>query len=199
MHVSFILDETGSMDSVKQQTISGFNEYVGTMKREKNAKDIRFTLTQFNSEKIDVVYDSKKLDKVSPLSDKTYQPNYMTPLYDAIGLTITSMERKLNGKDQKALVVIQTDGLENDSKEYSQKKIFKLIEKKKKKGWTFAFLGADQDAWLASRGLGISRGNTLSYKSAETNAAFRSVAAASALYSRSGGLMKRNLFSEKDQ
>lgn len=65
LHVSFILDETGSMMSVKGQTISGFNEYLDTLKSEKNSGNIRFTLTQFNSDKVQVVCDGVKLAKVN--------------------------------------------------------------------------------------------------------------------------------------
>ena len=63
MLVSFVLDETGLMQSVKKETISGFNEYIQPLKDEKSAGDIRFTLTKFNSGKIEVVHDSIKLEK----------------------------------------------------------------------------------------------------------------------------------------
>jgi len=197
--VSFVLDETGSMQSVKQETISGFNEYIQTLKDEKNAGNIRFTLTKFNSGKIEVVHDSVNLDKVMPLSDESYRPDKMTPLYDAIGKTIRSLEDKIIGKKSKALVVIQTDGNENHSKEFKRDSIFNLIDEKKKAGWTFAFLGADQDAWLAGQVLGIPKGNTMSYASDETKYAFRSVARASADYSSSGGIQTDAFFSEQDE
>ena len=199
MYISFVLDETGSMQSCKQQTISGFNEYIKTLKDEKNSKDMIFTLTKFNSEKIDVVFDGVKINKVVPLSDETYQPNAMTPLYDAIGKTIRSLEASINSKKQSVLVVIQTDGEENYSKEYDSKDIFSLIDEKKKSGWTFAFLGADQDAWIASQRMGISRGNTMSYNSNETAQTFTAVAAASVNYARHGGKQTANLFDADDK
>ena len=199
MLVSFVLDETGSMLGVKEQTVSGFNEYIQTLKNEKNAKDIRFTLTQFNSEKVEVVHDGAKLKDVPNLTDETYRPDAMTPLYDAIGKTIRALETSMNSKKMSALVVIQTDGQENHSKDYNQQTIFKLIEDKKKEGWSFAFLGADQDAWLASQALGISRGSTMSYNSAQTKGAFRAVATATVIYAHSGGTQTNSFFSEQDE
>ena len=63
INVSFVLDETGSMQSVKEQTISGFNEYIETLK--KDTKNIKFTLTKFNTEKVEIVYDAVKLLKLN--------------------------------------------------------------------------------------------------------------------------------------
>lgn len=200
LFISFVLDETGSMQMVKSQTIDGFNEYIKTLKADKNAGNIRFGLTKFNSEKVDIVYDGVKLDKVDSLNDETYQPAALTPLYDAIGQTIRALEAKLDGKKkQTALVVIQTDGQENHSKEFSQAGIFALIDEKKKVGWTFVFLGADQDAWLAGQKLGLDAGNVVSYNSAQTKRAFNRVANATSYYSTTGGTQSRSLFQEAEE
>lgn len=196
VHVSFILDETGSMRLVKVATLSGFNEYIETLKAGKNAKNVRFTLTKFNSDKIDVVYNGVKLDKVEKLTDEAYQPAALTPLYDAIGQTIKVLE---TSEKHNVLVVIQTDGQENHSFEFNSKKIFSLIDKKKKDGWTFVFLGADQDAWIVGQKLGLDKGNVLSYQSAETRSTFRQVAQASTHYSGTGGAQTANLFSEAEE
>ena len=174
MAVGFLLDETGSMGVVKQQTIDGFNKYVETLRLGENADAIRFTLTKFNSEKTEVVHDGVKLRKVASLTNETYQPAALTPLYDAIGQIVRSMEE--SGESNNVLVVIQTDGQENHSREFDRKSIFDLIDEKKEKGWTFVFLGADQDAWLTGQSLGISRGNVMSYDSVKTYATFVSVA-----------------------
>jgi hypothetical protein len=187
MLVSFVLDETGSMSTFKLQTISGFNEYIDTLKKEKNAKDVLFTLTKFNSEKVDTVYNGSKLEDVVHLNEDSYRPNALTPLYDAVGRTIHSLEDKVTGKKQNVLLVIQTDGQENASKEFTCESIFKLIDEKKKLGWTFVFLGADQDAWLASSVMGISLGNTLSYAGAQTISAFTTTARGTSAYVANNG------------
>jgi Mg-chelatase subunit ChlD len=183
--VSFVLDETGSMQNVKQATIAGFNEYVGTLRE--NGKGVRFTLTQFNSDKVKVMLNNVKMRDVPDLTDETYQPSSLTPLYDAIGQTIRSAEEATDGKKRNVLVVIQTDGHENDSREFTRQSIFNLIQEKKKAGWTFVFLGADQDAWEVGQQLGLDRGNVSSYDSAETAKTFTRVATATMSYVSRGG------------
>lgn len=194
MIVSFILDETGSMQAVKGQTISGFNEYVQALQADENAKDIRFALTKFNSEKVEVVYDGVALKNVAMLTEESYRPDHLTPLYDAIGRTIHSLEKKIEGKKWNVLIVIQTDGQENHSQEFTRDAIFSLIGEKKKAGWTFAFLGADQDAWKAGQSLGLDQGNVMSYNSAKTRAAFRTVAEATLSFTRTGGQATNRFF-----
>lgn len=199
MFISFILDETGSMQSVKGQTISGFNEYVETLKGGDDAGRIRFALTRFNDEKVDVVYDGVRLDEVAELTEETYWPTSLTPLYDAIGHTIRALEKRLAGKKRKVLVVIQTDGAENASKEFTQGVIFSLISEKKGAGWTFAFLGADQDAYQTGARLGIERGNVMEYTSGETHQTFGRTATATLNYVSSGGKVTTGFFdSETD-
>jgi hypothetical protein len=92
LHISFILDETGSMLSIKGQTIAGFNEYLANLQAGNETKKARFTLTKFNSQKVEVVNDDVKLIDVKPLTSETYTPDHMTPLYDAIGRTIAALE-----------------------------------------------------------------------------------------------------------
>ena len=193
--VSFILDETGSMGTVLDKTISGFNEYIDSLKKQEN---VLFTLTQFNSDKVEVVYDSVEVANVAHRNKENYIPRELTPLYDAIGQTISSLEKKAIGKTQPVLVVIQTDGQENFSKEYNSKSIFKKIDEKKKKGWTFVFLGADQDAWLTSQELGISRGNTMSYLGAETQTAFARVAKGTSCYVNTSGMQTTTFVSDTE-
>ena len=201
LFVSFVLDETGSMISVKDQTISGFNEYVDTLKKEADSKKVRFTLTKFNSDKVEMVLDSVKMSKVAHLNSETYQPAALTPLYDAIGQTTRSLENFLKSKKKsaKALVVIQTDGCENHSKEFNRADIFKLINEKKKDGWTFAFLGADQDAYAASRKIGIPQGNSMSYASGFTKEAFSNAAYSTSKYIRNKGKQTPDFFKKKEE
>jgi len=193
LYISFVLDETGSMQVVKGQTISGFNEYVRTLRSEKNAGDIRFTLTTFNRAMVRIVHDGVKLDKVKLLTEDNYNPANLTPLYDAIGRTIRAHE----GKAKKAaLIVIQTDGQENASKEFTREGIFSLIDEKKKAGWTFVFLGADQDAWATGQLLGLDKGNVKSYASADTKKAFRDVAHGTLSYSSNKGEQTSDFFAK---
>ena len=189
--VSFILDETGSMLNYKDTTMSGFNEYIDGLKKQPK---LRMTLTTFNTDKIKIVYKDKPIKDVKHLNDDTYQPGACTPLYDAMGRTINSL-----GKEKKVLMIIMTDGLENASNEYTQKGIFDLIKKKEKAGWTFVYLGANQDAWAVSRKMGFARMNTVSYDEVNIKEAFKTVGRGTSCYAASAGVQTANFFDKDDE
>lgn len=135
-HVIFLLDQTGSMYNILKDTIGGFNSFLEEQKKLKN--NISFSLILFNSQRIDKRYVDVDINDVSALDENTYIPTGLTPLYDAIGLTIKDVDHL---KD--ALFVILTDGEENFSREYTSETIKAIIEDKEKIGWKFLFLGVD--------------------------------------------------------
>ena len=182
--VAFLLDETGSMMSCKQATISGFNEYIQTLKNTK--QDINFTLTKFNSLKSEVTHDCVALKDVKELNDQNYVPDNGTPLYDAIGSTIRMTEKNKDLKKRKVLVIIQTDGEENASHEFTRDTICELIKEKEKAGWTFVFLGANIDSYKVANSIGVKASNTANYSTAKTEHVFRSMALATGVYGMSG-------------
>jgi len=196
--VNFILDETGSMSVCKEATISGFNEYVDSL--EKTAKDTLFSLTKFNSSKVDVVHKNCTLDKVERLNNNNYEPNDMTPLYDAIGTTVMEVTRELKEKKSKpnVLCVIMTDGEENTSKEFTRQMITDLIKKKEKEGWTFIYLGANQDSWANAQKFGMSKGNTMDYDTNFTMETYVKLASATANYANVGKGQTANFFVENN-
>lgn len=157
--VSLVLDETGSMDVCRDATIGGFNEYIDELSKRKER--IRFTLTKFNSTKIEMVCDGLAVKDVARLNRDTYVPAAMTPLYDAIAQTIRATEQSAKG--DSVLLVVMTDGEENASHEYNRDRLLKLIQKKEKAGWTFVYLGANQDAWAVGQSIGVPGGNTMTY------------------------------------
>lgn len=163
--VNLILDESGSMSSIKRPTIDGVNEYINSLK----SKDglFYFTLTKFDSEGIRTPYVNTPIIDVNLLDEWDYKPNAMTPLYDAIGETVNKVENQIKNEKGKVavLVVIMTDGGENSSKEFTQAKINSMITKLQEKGnWTFVFLGANQDSFSTSQGLGIYMNNTMNWQ-----------------------------------
>lgn len=186
--IVFVLDETGSMDFAKDGTISGFNEYVNSMKKYGNK--VRMTLTKFNSSKTDIVCSSTPIKDVSELNASNYQPTDCTPLYDAIGNSIVNTDSFLVKKaDAPAvLFVIMTDGLENASRVYDRMKVFDMIKERKEKGWTFVFLGANQDSYTTSGAISVDSGNAMDF--ASTNSGVRvacaSLASSTAAYLSSG-------------
>ena len=162
--VSFLLDRTGSMDSIKDETIGGFNAYLDALEAE--AGDlVVFTLLQFDSQSIDTLYSGVKLSDVERLTPETYQPQAYTPLIDACFKTIKATEETIARRRDKArvIVVFQTDGQENASREHKTGELHDLIERRKAEGWQFIFLGADIDAYETASSFGILKEATLAY------------------------------------
>lgn len=189
--VNFILDKSGSMESVREATISGFNEYIQTLKKDKKSQ-YQFTLTFFDTE-VSSYVEGEDIKDVLELTSETYNPNGGTALYDAVCSTIKSIKDKGSsckecGSDihkQKILTVIMTDGGENASKEYTQVEMKKMIEERTKQGnWTFVFLGANQDSYAEAQKYGISVGNTANFfaTSAGVGATMRGMATATTAY-----------------
>lgn len=198
--VSYILDETVSMLNCKTATISGYNEYVGTLKNQakKDKSNILFTLTKFNSNRVEIIHDAIEISKVPDLNAKSYIPDALTPLYDAIGQTVSSIDAAIKNKKEKpsVLIVIMTDGQENASKEYTLDKIRALIKDHEKLGWTFVYMGANQDAWAVGATFGMDKGNTLSYTPQTTGQTFATAATATRSYLRSGSVKTATFFTD---
>lgn len=163
-HVAFLLDRTGSMQSIKGDTIGAFNAYIETLKKEA-AGLIDFTFVQFDSQSIDKVCVSEPIASVKPLTDETYQPRAATPLIDAAFKTITATEAAVSKRDDKPKVVvaIQTDGEENSSTEHNWNDLNSLIKRKTGDGWQFVFMGAGIDAYAQGAKMGVSATHTVSY------------------------------------
>ena len=125
LYVTLILDETGSMQDCKGAAIAGFNHYVASLRQE--PAETRVTLTLFNSRKTEVRYQAAPVARVHDLDVETYRPNDTTPLYDAIGRTLTAARQEVPAGVRR-LCVILTDGEENASKEFSRSQIFDMIK-----------------------------------------------------------------------
>ena len=93
LYVTLILDETGSMDECKGAAIAGFNQYVARLRDE--PAETRVTLTLFNSRKTEVRYQAMPVTRVQDLDVETYRPQDTTPLYDAIGRTLTAARQEV--------------------------------------------------------------------------------------------------------
>jgi hypothetical protein len=181
--VSFLLDRTGSMETIKDETIGGFNAYVDALEAE--AGDlVVFTLLQFDSQSIDTLYAGAKLSEVQRLTPESYQPRAYTPLIDACFKTIKATEETIARRRDKArvIVVFQTDGQENASREHNIEELRDLIERRKVEGWQFIFLGADIDAYETAGRFGILKEATLSYSGKRSRRSMTVVAESSLGY-----------------
>jgi uncharacterized protein YegL len=196
--VNFILDKSGSMESVRSATISGFNEYIQTLK--KDGTKYKFSLTLFDTG-ITQMYTNEPLEAVKDLDMERYSPGGGTALYDAACSTIKAMRDKV-GKTQKVITVIMTDGEENSSKEYTEAQLKAMITELEKTGkWTFVFLGANQDSYASAQKFGIAHGNTANFMAtgAGTARAFKVMAMATSNLSASGGGGTSAFFSASDK
>ena len=184
--VHVVLDRSGSMQSIKDDTIGAFNEYVSTLA--KDAPKSHLSLTIFDSQSVDTIVDNSPIADVKPLDGNTYQPRGGTPLFDAIGKTV-GLLAAADGKN-KALVII-TDGQENASREYRRETIKSLLtEKQDKDNWLVLYLGANQDAFAEGAMFGTKAGTTMDYSAtgAGMRGMMQSVGAATARYASSGSL-----------
>lgn len=163
MIIAFLLDETGSMGSVRDATISGFNEYVDTVKGKH--PDALLSLRLFSTEKYDKVTELTPLPLTPRMSYDNYKPSGGTPLYDCVARLIRETEAAtaVLKPTPEVLFVIMTDGEENSSREYNREKIFRLISEKTETGWTFVFLGANQDAWQVGQSIGVRPASAMTY------------------------------------
>lgn len=161
--VTFLLDQTGSMEAVKKDTIEAFNTYLDEL--QKTPSDIRFTLLMFNSIRTEKVFHNEKISDIPHLTASTYRPEAVTPLIDAAYKTIKGVERMIaeTGADAKVVICIQTDGHENASTEYDWHQLQALIKEKTLAGWQFNFMGCGIDAYDQGRRMGFAAGQTVSY------------------------------------
>jgi hypothetical protein len=184
--VTFLLDRTGSMEAIKDDTIGGFNAYLSGL--QDDGELIDFTLVQFDSMGLEKICVAVPVAQAPQLTKDNFVPRASTPLIDAAVKTIKAVEASLNGKDTPKIVVcIQTDGQENASTEHTWEELNALIKDKAVAGWQFNFMGAGIDAYEQGARMGLSADSTLSYDSRDafaTRAAFSSRAAAAADFSR---------------
>lgn len=149
VHNLIILDESGSMASIQETTIQGFNEIVQTIKGiEKQYPDQEhfISLISFNGLGIKTHHFMDRVEKLTELNTSRYRPDALTPLFDAMGFGINKLKHALTDQTNfHVLVTILTDGEENASKEFSGSDIKKLVEELKMKGWTFTYIGTDHD------------------------------------------------------
>ncbi len=149
VHNLIILDESGSMESIKKTIIQGFNEIVQTVKgieKEFPEQEHFISLVTFNGFGNKILHFIDPASKLEQIDEKRYKPDSMTPLYDAMGFSFAELRKVLeNQTNYNVLVTILTDGEENNSKEYTGIAIKKLIEELKLNKWTFAYIGTDHD------------------------------------------------------
>jgi len=167
-HITVILDRTGSMESIRDDTIGGFNAFLTQQKAEPGLATL--TLVQFDTQDpYEVIHQFQILSEIPELTRETFVPRASTPLLDAIGRGINDLEKSLidmeeNKKPSRVVMVIITDGQENSSREFKKDHIEKMIrEKQEKFDWQFVFLSADLAAIGDAINHGIHARSSMSY------------------------------------
>ena len=145
-----ILDKSGSMNSIKEQALSGYNETLGTIRsaqlKHLDTQEHFVSLAVFCSCGTQMIYDMTPIKDADNLTSDKYQPCCCTPLFDAVGTSVQNLRKAIEeDKTAAVLVTIITDGLENSSKEWNGTAVKKLIEECKGLGWNFAYIGADHN------------------------------------------------------
>jgi hypothetical protein len=194
--INFVLDKSGSMGGIQEATISGFNEFKNSQAAEDG--EAFFTLTLFDTA-FSTVCEAVPVREVNDLDRRTYVPDGMTALFDAIGHTMRITDDFVAAhKPDQVIFVIMTDGEENASREFSGERIFQMIEDRQKLAeYEFIYLGANQDSYAVGRQMGVRDGRMLDY--AATPEAARATMARSSrnvsAYRRHGTKMRDEFFS----
>ncbi len=164
--IVFILDRSGSMAGLEDDTIGGFNAMIQKQKGEKGEAYVSTILFDNHTE---VIHDRVDIQKVAPMTRKEYYVRGCTALLDAVGKSICHIGNvhkyaREEDRPEKTIFVITTDGMENASREYTYDRVRKMIEHEQEKyGWEFLFLGANIDAAKEAARFGIAEDRAANY------------------------------------
>lgn len=181
-HIYVLLDRSGSMSSIANDVIGGYNTLLKD--QQEDGPDARVTFVQFDSQDPhEVVVAGAPIREMTPLDGRTFQPRGSTPLLDATGLLIgrarvEQQSRVATGLPAEDIVFVTiTDGEENQSSEYSLDRIRALVAECEAQGWTFVYLSAALDAYGDAVSFGVAHGNVQAFSadSMGTTLAFESV------------------------
>lgn len=162
----FILDRSGSMAGLEEDTIGGFN---GMIEKQKNQEGECFVSTVLFDNVTEVLHDRVRLSEIKPMTDRDYTVRGSTALIDALGGAIHhigNIHKYARGEDvpEHTIFVITTDGMENASFKYSSADVKRMIERQKEKhGWEFLFIGANIDAVETAAKYGIGKDRAVNY------------------------------------
>lgn len=164
--IVFILDRSGSMAGLEDDTIGGFNAFIAKQKKEDGEALISTVLFDDRSA---VIYDRVDLRKIEPMTDRQYYVRGCTALLDALGGAIHHIGNvhkyaREEDRPEKTLFIITTDGMENASRRYDYERVRKMVAHQKEEyNWEFLFLGANMDAIETAGHFGISRDRAVNF------------------------------------
>ena len=164
--IVFILDRSGSMAGLEDDTIGGFNAMIQKQKDEDGEAYVSTVLFDNHTE---VIHDRVDIQQIQPMTRKDYYVRGCTALLDAVGKSIHHIGNvhkyaREEDRPEKTIFVITTDGMENASREYTYDRVKKMIQHEQEKyGWEFLFLGANIDAAKEAARFGITEDRAANY------------------------------------
>jgi Mg-chelatase subunit ChlD len=162
VHISIVLDRSGSMENSRSDAVGAVNSYLRQVRNDKSMT-ARMSLVIFDSQSIDTIRDRVPVDICPELTLDEYQPRGATPLLDAVGYSVGILDC-LSDKDERRIMAIMTDGLENASREYTREKLRSVLNRKQKEdGWLILYLGAGHDSWSQASQIGIAASHTADF------------------------------------
>ena len=172
-----ILDASGSMESIYTQALTGVNETLATIRMAQEAHpELKqyVTLASFSAGPhfLNRIYSAKPIAEARNITCEDYPLLGATALYDAMGTCISELQQKVTHGD-RVLVTIITDGYENASRTWSGQQIKSLVEELRQMGWTFTYIGADQDVEKVAGRMGINNSLRFSANAQDTEIMFK--------------------------
>lgn len=170
----FILDRSGSMHGLTNDTIGGFNSMIESQKAEDGEAYVTTVLFDDYDE---ILHDHVNINDIKPITKKEYYARGLTALLDAVGKTINLVGNRLaetqeEERPEKVIFVITTDGMENASRNFTKEKVKQMIEHQQSKySWVFMFLGANIDAVGEAESLGINSAFSKTYTASDIGTA----------------------------
>ena len=164
--IVYILDRSGSMGGLEEDTIGGFNSM---MEKQKKTGEEALVSTVLFDDECEVLHDRISIDRVEKMTDEDYYVRGCTALLDAVGGAIHHIGNvhkyaRPEDRPEKTIFVITTDGMENASSHYSYDKVQKMVKRQQKKyGWEFIFIGANIDAYAEAQRFGIRKDRAVNY------------------------------------
>ncbi len=160
-HVTYVLDSSGSMETIEADTRGGFNSFLSDQRAEQGEATV--TLVDFDTG-VDITYQARPIEDAPELTETTYTPSGRTALHDAIVTAIERADSRFDDMEEvpdNVIIVVLTDGKENAS-ETPTATVRKMVEARQEDGWEFLFIGANQDAALTGEKIGVEKDRTLS-------------------------------------
>jgi len=176
-HLYFLLDRSGSMSTIVDDTIGGFDSFIAEQRKQPG--ECRVTLAQFD-DAYEEVYADRPIAEVPSL---VLQPRGTTALLDSIARLVVDAGKRLAAMPEDhrpgtVIVGIMTDGMENASREWTHAQVKQLIERQTAAfQWQFLYLGADQDAIEVGASIGVGAGHSVTYGRGKVKEALAATAA----------------------